>query len=244
MFGNQFGPGYIFSVGRLDSGYKLRAYSLGDPTNPNEEFRFDVTNIQDLAVVNDYVYVYKNGSADGQSNGVITVHDMTIVDTVITQSALSWGRLRAFGNLLLIAENTVIEILDITNPAAPQVSVMAPVPDQCFDAAISGTTLYIALHNTGIAIVDISSLPSTVPLGSIPTVNQSTDVLLANQGVLYVADNNLLIAYNISVPGSPYEMARFEAPAKIISLNYIQVLMITYSDGAGVSGIMALDMQL
>ena len=243
LFGNQFGPGFIYSVGRRDSGPKLRAYSLGDPTNPNEEFRFDVANIQDLVVVNNNVYLYMNGFNTSQQNGVITVHDMAVVDTVITQSGTSWGRLRAFGNLLLLAENEALEILDITNPETPQIVTMAPTPGQCRDAAVSGTTIYIALHNMGIAIADISALPNTVPIGLIASINQSTDLLLASESILYVADYNLLIAYDINTPSNPYELARYQAPARITSLNFLQSLIITYTDSANTSGIQGVQIQ-
>ncbi|HBC45476.1 MAG TPA: hypothetical protein DCZ43_00370 [candidate division Zixibacteria bacterium] len=243
LFGNQFGQGYLYSVGRRDSGFKLRAYSLGDPTNPNEEFRFDVSNIQDLAVENGYVYLYMNRFNVGQQNGVITVHDMAIVDTVITQPGPNWGRLRVFGNLLLLAEIEALEILNINNPDAPQIVTMAPTPGQCRDATISGTTIYIALHNMGIAIADISALPNTVPIGLIASVNQSTDLLLASQSILYVADYNLLIAYDITSPYSLYELARYQAPARITSLSFLQSLIITYTDSASTSGIQVIQIQ-
>jgi hypothetical protein len=242
LFGNQFGPGYIFSIGRLDSGFKLRAYSLGDATHPNEEGRIDVANIQDLVVVNNYVYLYMNGHNLGQSNGVIVVDNMAPVDTLITQST-SWGRLRAFGTLLLIPEIGSIEIVDISDPIAPQSMAMAPTPGECRDAAISGTTMYVALHDAGVAIADISSLPSAVPVGTIPSVNNSSDILLVSQGMLYVADNNLLIAYNISTPTAPFELARYQAPARITSLNYLRALLITFTDSISISGIQGLEIQ-
>jgi hypothetical protein len=245
LFGNQSGPGYIYSVGRLNGGFKLRAYSLGDPTNPNEEFRFDVTNIQDLVVANDYVYLYMNGFNLGQPNGVIAVqgYPMTIVDTLITYSSTNRGRLRAFGNLLLLPESAVLQIIDISNPAAPQILTTAPAADECLDATISGTTMFVAQHIAGIEIVDISNPSAITPVGSIVSVNHSTDIVLAYQSILFVADFNLLIAYNIASPSSPYEVARYEAPARITSLNFLQALLITYTDSASTSGIQGLQMQ-
>jgi hypothetical protein len=245
LFGNQVGPGYIYSIGRLDSGFKLRAYSLGDPTNPNEEFRFDVTNIQDLVVANDYVYLYMNGFDQGQPNGVIAVrgYPMAIVDTLITYSSTSQGRLRAFGNLLLLPSSAVLQIISISNPATPEILSTAPSAGQCLDATISGLTMYVAQHNAGIEIVDITNPSSIIPVGSINSINHSTDFVLANQSTLFVADYNLLIAYNIASPASPYELARYEAPARITSMNFLQALLITYTDSVSTSGIQGLQMQ-
>jgi hypothetical protein len=243
LFGNQTGVGYMYSVGRRDSGFKLRAYSLGDPTNPNEEFRFDVANILDLVTADDYVYLYMNRHDLGQSNGIIVVHNMAVVETLTTYLSTDWGRLRVAGNKLLLAENEAVEIIDISNPASPQILATSVVPDQCRDAAVVGTTIYIALHNTGVGIADISSLPAITPVGFIASVNNSTDILLISSGVLHVADNDLLVAYNINNPASPYEIARFQAPAQISSMYYLQDLIVTYNDSANTSGILWLRMQ-
>jgi hypothetical protein len=243
LFGNQIGPGYIYSVGRLDSGFKLRAYSLGDPTNPNEEFRIDVANIQDIVVANDYVYMYMNGFNLGQPNGVIVVHNMAIVDTLFTYSSTSHGRLRVHGNFLLLSQGAVLQIIDFINPATPQILSTTPIADQCLDATISGTTMFVAQHTAGIEILDVSNPSSPNSIGSIMTVNHSTDIVLVYQSTLFVADYNLLIAYNITIPTSPYELARYEAPARITSLNYLQVLLITYTDSANTSGIQGLLVQ-
>jgi hypothetical protein len=243
LFGNQMGPGYIYSVGRLDSGFKLRAYSLGDATNPNEEFRFDVSYIQDLVVSNDYVYLYMNGPSLSLPNGVITVHNMTPVDTLYTYTATDWGRLRVFGQYLLLPEGAVMDIIDIANQADPQILISVPSPDDTRDAAITRTTMYVALHNDGIEIIDISNLPTIDSLGLIPSVNHSTDIVFVYQNFLYVADDNLLIAYETTIPSEPLEYARYEAPARITSLNMLAALLVTYTDSASTSGILGLQLQ-
>lgn len=243
LFGNQSGPGYIYSVGRLDSGFKLRAYSLGDGANPNEEFRFDVADIQDLVVSGNYVYLYLNGPSLSQQPGVITVYNMTPIDTLLTYEATDWGRLRVFGHYVLVAEGAALDIIDILNPAAPQVVTSVPSPDDTRDAAITRTTMYVALHNDGVEIIDISNLPQFTSLGLIPSFNNSTDLVFVYQNYLYVADDNLLIAYETTVPSEPVEMARYEAPAQITSINMIQTLIITYTDSLNTSGILALQMQ-
>lgn len=243
LFGNQFGPGYIYSVGRLDSGNKFRAYSLGDAANPNEEYRFDVSYIQDLVVSNDYIYLYMNGPTLSLPNGVITVHNMTPVDTLYTYTATEWGRLRVFGQYLLLPEGAVMDIIDIANQADPQILISIPSADDTRDAAITRTTMYVALHNDGVEIVDISNLPTFNSLGLIPSVNNSTDIVFVYQNFLYVADDNLLIAYETTVPSEPVELARYEAPARITSINMIQSLIITYTDSASTSGILGLQVQ-
>jgi hypothetical protein len=243
LFGNQMGPGYIYSVGKLDNVNKLRAYSLGDATNPNEEFSYEVAWIQDLVVSGDYVYLYMNGPTFGEPIGIYTFHNMVPIDTLATNYPTAWGKLRTYGQYLLLPEGLGLDIISITNPATPQIVASIPSPDDTRDAAITRTTMYVALYNDGVEIIDISNLPTIDSLGLIPSVNHSTDIVFVYQNFLYVADDNLLIAYETTIPSEPVEYARYETPARITSLNMLAALLVTYTDSASTSGILGLQIQ-
>jgi hypothetical protein len=167
-----------------------------------------------LARVNSTLYA-------GTSNNNLVVVDITnpsqpaIVKTIGLMDLPI--RVRVFGNLLLVADNTAgLLIYDISSPQSPVLVSTVRSFTLAADVAVQGTTAYVAADVDGLGIVDISNPSQPVlisktglaridPFYNEDPVNQALTVTL-NNGLVYVGtlyDNALVFGLdcsNLAVP--------------------------------------------
>ena len=132
-------------------------------------------------------------------------------------------RIHAFGNLLLVADNTGgLFIFDISVPASPVLLKQVTGFTAVNDATLSGTTAFLAADVDGLAIMDLSNpsnpiLLSTTSLSSIEPFsagqppNEALSLALHN-GIVYVStffDNGLVMGFDYASPAAPRLVSQY-----------------------------------
>ncbi|MFC2174082.1 LVIVD repeat-containing protein, partial [Acidobacteriota bacterium] len=92
------------------------------------------------------------------------------------------------GTTAYVALDTGIEVLDVTNPDAPQSISDLYLPGPALDIKRVNNTLYIAGGETGLQIVDASNPSALVRIGSMPT--DGTRAVFVSNDIAYLAETS------------------------------------------------------
>src|SRR5204863_5487238 len=95
-----------------------------------------------------------------------------------------------------------VKVVNVSNPAMPQVVLTIPLAARALDLVVNGSTLYVA-DTTTTAIIDITTPASAAVVGTIPAA-VGTVFGVASAGTrLYVLDGATVRVYTLASPGTP-----------------------------------------
>jgi hypothetical protein len=80
-----------------------------------------------------------------------------------------------------------LQVVDVSNPAAPEILGSASTPSSAVSVALSGSYAYVADDGFGVLVVDISDPASPTTVGSIGTPGSAHGVAVS-ENYVYVAD--------------------------------------------------------
>ena len=81
-------------------------------------------------------------------------------------------------------------MIDITNPASPQIVGSVDTPGYAYGVAVSGTYAYVADCDSGLQVIDITNPASPQIVGSVDTPGSAYGVAVSGTHA-YVADGEL-----------------------------------------------------
>ncbi|MHB1034193.1 MAG: Ig-like domain-containing protein [Pirellulales bacterium] len=126
-----------------------------------------------------------------------------------------------------------LEILDVSNPAAPVLVGAFDTPGRANSVTISGTTAYVADGSTGLVIVDVTNPAVPVQLGGYDTIDHAYAVAISGTRA-YVADNLAgLVILDVSNPATPVQLGRFDTSGAAFDVAVVGTLayVADYSTG-------------
>ncbi len=108
------------------------------------------------------------------------------------------------GNRAYVADEYYgLQVIDITNPASPQIIGSVDTPGLASNVAISGHYAYVADWGFGLRVINITNPASPQIVGSVDTPNMAHDVAMSGPYV-YVADGtDGLLVIDVMDPGTP-----------------------------------------
>jgi hypothetical protein len=92
------------------------------------------------------------------------------------------------GTHAFVANISGLQVIDITNPASPQIVGSVDTPGFANAVAVSGTHAYVADYASGLQVIDITSPASPQLVGSADTPGSASGVAVSGT-YAYVADN-------------------------------------------------------
>jgi hypothetical protein len=192
-----------------------RAYVLGkrglfiadvsDPANPKklQEYVIEVYK-QRVHVEDAYVYIASDSGLEileGSDSGKITA---------IAQCGDSRARgVDVCGGIAYLAEpDNGVEVIDVTNPARPQKLTTVDGTRGACDVHVHDEYLYVARHEAGIAILDISDKRSPKLIGSFRNDDGEAKGVWGDGKYLFVVSNRVEML-DVSEPTSPYVIGEY-----------------------------------
>ena len=151
---------YAYVAGpALGGGQQLRVVSLVSPTAPLDLAGLALGNPQHLSAAGGYVYVH-----DGAELAIIDATSPLTPTRVGTYPV--GGALTVTGTLgLLAAGDAGLQLLDLSDPAAPQLLSSVAPGWPALDLVVIGSRAYVAAGAQGVRVVDISAPLSPAVVG-------------------------------------------------------------------------------
>jgi len=105
-----------------------------------------------------------------------------------------------------------LQVIDITNPASPQIVGSVDTPDYALGVAVSGTHAYVGDESSGLQVIDITNPASPVIVGSVDTPDYALGVAVSGTHA-YVADGSSgLQVIDVTNPASPQIVGSVDTP--------------------------------
>jgi len=103
----------------------------------------------------------------------------------------------------------VLQVLDVSTPADPQVRGELQLPEGVNGLAISGSHAFVANGESGLRVIDISTPATPTEVGILDTPGDAMTVVVSG-GLAYVADEEGgLRIIDVSRPSDPFEVGSF-----------------------------------
>lgn len=119
------------------------------------------------------------------------------------ESGFSAQHVVQVGHLAIVARGSAgVQILDLSDPAAPLPLSMVPMAGSAARVAVDGNLLYVAAGSGGMRIVDISNPSAPIPMGMVP-IAHANDVAVSGAIVCVAAGTEGLRVVDVSDPSVP-----------------------------------------
>jgi hypothetical protein len=103
-------------------------------------------------------------------------------------------------------------VYDVCDPASPRPQGFISLPDNCTSLFVEGDYVYVtSFEVTGVSdvrIIDVSDPAQPVVAGYFGTTGMPQEVVV-NDGTAYIADNDSLVVFDVSDPGSPRKLGSY-----------------------------------
>ena len=199
----------------------LLVYDISSPGKPNEIAKLtdsaNLSNAEDVHVFSNYAYIQDFGG--GSSVPGITIVDVSTPSSPVIVSSVTNGSIANNINLTIrypyiytSGGSCALGIINISTPTAPVISTItaASFLSGCSVKAAGtdyyGKYLYVAGYdNNAIYIVDVSTPPFPVFLGSVATGSFTpwTMHVYGNKLIFTSLDTNSVVQYSLANPASP-----------------------------------------
>ncbi|HBA84433.1 MAG TPA: hypothetical protein DCZ95_10100 [Verrucomicrobia bacterium] len=134
------------------------------------------------------------------------------------------------GSLAALTDGRRVHVIDISSPAAPSARGLWTAPAFVQDLAFSGSRIYVAAGEYGLAILDASNPSQPSFLGSYNTPGLAMSVIVSGTNALVADNNSGWLALNVSNPTTP--TLRTSIAGAVNSLAQAGPLLVTVG-GAG-----------
>jgi len=198
---------YLF-IGAGNGG--LAVLNLSNITTPVLDTTFSLSGDYINTVFVDTVHktLYSGGSFGKLY--VFNLSNLPLINNLSTYQSLSYiNEIQVSNNVAYLAQDSGMDIVNVTNPAAPVNITFGSSNDYAYDVKISGNLAIVANNANGVVIFDVSNPSNPQRRGIIDTY----DIALActiNGNLLYVAeDQSGMEVYDISNPANPRYLAYY-----------------------------------
>ncbi|MCB9854702.1 MAG: hypothetical protein H6818_03370 [Phycisphaerales bacterium] len=224
-------------------GHGFSVVDVSDPSNPVPLGSFEtMEQASGIAVANGIAYLTEE--SDGLQ--IFDVSDPTApVHLASYPSPLEAIDIEVSGSIAYLAEGVRLKVLDVSDPANPvqagSISFGGPAVN-VFDAALSGTIVYLAAGPAGLMIFDVSNPGNPTPVGSLGGFQNAVGVAVEN-GVAYVTDvfaMDLKIV-DVSDPSAPNLLGTYDIPGTIFGVQAVGSTVYVANSSRGVRVIDASD---
>ncbi|NPB02931.1 MAG: T9SS type A sorting domain-containing protein [Thermotogae bacterium] len=203
---------YIFHLPDGASTFKLDIYDITDPKNMKRIYSSNVPidhahKLSLTYLISDTLYVGMDSVLK-----IFAVNSQNAPQLLNTYNTPGWAKdVEVSGDYAYVAENDAwgpdLLILDVSG-SQPDLIGSIDVSGRAEGLDVVNDTVYLALGEDGIAIIDATDKTSPALVGTYDTPGYAYDVLcdcgyLFASGLLFVADGDSLIALDISDPTSP-----------------------------------------
>ena len=194
---------YVISHVDPNSFSTFQIFDISIPAAPSVRSSINVTNdVTRLAVANNHAY-FSDEIGGMMSIDVSNPVSPLIRDTIETRMAFD---VAVTGNRALLAIDSGLLVVDISNPASLEIVGTVPLPASSFDdprgIGLSGDLAVVAHLDTGVHIVDIMS-PVMPPLAGSMDSPGRAQRMVVNGTRGYLADLFGLIVMDLSNPVAP-----------------------------------------
>jgi len=115
------------------------------------------------------------------------------------------------GGYAYVAANGVLDVVDVSDPANPQMVEYCDTPGNVEDVAVVGSYAYVADGPTGLCVISIADPLHPVQVAACTTPGWATCVALAGD-YAYICGSGGLRAINVANPASPVEVGSCSTP--------------------------------
>lgn len=116
------------------------------------------------------------------------------------------------GFAYVAAGSTGLQVVNVSNPAAPVIVASLDTPGNANDVKVVGTTAYVADGFSGLRMIDVSTPTSPVSIGVFDTPGEASDVVVAGT-LAFVADGaSGLQIISVANPGAPLLVRQVDTP--------------------------------
>lgn len=113
------------------------------------------------------------------------------------------NRIKVSGGFAYIATDSGLLIVDVSNPARPQILSSLALPGPGYDLLVRGSVVWLALANAGISSVDVSDPFGPSVLGSLSTQGVAMDLAEYGDSLLVANGTEGLFIADIHDPSAP-----------------------------------------
>ncbi len=122
------------------------------------------------------------------------------------------------GSHACFSSGTVLQVADVSVPAAPAIVGGVNLPDVIWNTALSGDSVYVVDRRGNLRVVDISTPGTPVELGLFDTPGFASDVAVSGQNALVADFFYGLRVVDTSVPAAPTEIGSVPLPGHPVSI--------------------------
>jgi hypothetical protein len=187
------------------------------------------------------IFAGANGGATiTAENGALTATAEVLVES-FAPTALSFLRLPGAANAIALEGDFAyvalggadLAVVDIANPAAPQIAATVGFPGEGFDVSVAEGFAYVAAGSGGLVVLDIATPTSPAVVGSAPTAGSALGVAVASERA-YVVDGSALRIFHVSNPAAPVLLGTIALPGRPRGVDVTGGLAVVAAEAAGV----------
>ncbi len=125
-----------------------------------------------------------------------------------------------------------LAVVDIANPAAPQIAATAGFPGEGFDVAVAEGFAFVAAGSGGLVVLDVATPASPAVVGSAVTSGSALGVAVAS-GRAYVVNGSALRIFEVSNPAAPSLLGALTLPGRPRGVDINGGLAVVAAEAAG-----------
>lgn len=196
----EVGPGDAIYATHRDHGMAI--YDRSDPSSPTEVRLIEGENFSGMASTDTHLYLATHA-------GELIAYDLSEPFAPAERDRISglgnpWEP-HLLGDRLYVADNTSgIVVIDLSDPDHPSLIGAVEAAGGVQDIAFSGdgTTLYAAVGGAGVEAFTLDDPDEPISMGLV-NVNYSVISVAVDGDRLWAADQQDLVAFDITIPASP-----------------------------------------
>jgi hypothetical protein len=191
-------------VSHRDRGVEL--VSMDDPSAPRTLSILDGKGFEGLLVHEGLVYVTQRGQ------GIVVLDPSSDTLSEVTQVGgltSPWELSKPMNGVAYVADAALgLVPVDLSTPASPKVGTPVAVSSGSpLHVAAADGHVYLSLGSAGVAIYETSDPMAPTLVAQVPTGGSAT-MAWADDGWLWVGDNEGVVVYDVSDPAQPLHQAR------------------------------------
>jgi hypothetical protein len=210
-YGTTYDVAYDPATGMLvaGSGGTILLFDVSDPTHP-----FKVNDLvlegqqQHIALSNGIAYITtyrRNGLQIVDVSNPLHLQTIGFFPTDYVPHGIEIA-----GNIAYLADDRYLDILDISNPAAPRLRSQFEVSVRAAHTYMHGDKLYLTVWSEGVYVLDVSNSDSPIQLGFYSAPNVAMFAVTGNLALLANWYDDTVTVYNVTNDGAFAVLNTFE----------------------------------
>ncbi|UCE07248.1 MAG: T9SS type A sorting domain-containing protein [bacterium] len=123
-------------------------------------------------------------------------------------------------------KNFRLYVYDVTDPTAPLQMGHISLPDNCTSLFVKGDYVYVTAYEfggfSGVIVIDVSDPLQPVEVTYFQTWGMPESIYVTDN-ITYIANNDSLLIYNVTEPGSPIKLGSYSPESEIAHIHHVAV---------------------